>query len=171
MVRTNAPSKWQTGETLNQLRSLSIDNLDDRLDWLYKVWPRLAVRVVEDSGRLPPLHHEVVRRWGENNLRPGHDGTEPPDGSAGGNGAAGSVNLMEAMYQHPNPSTLADLRAGGLIPVGHWHVIYDPSGLQQSSTWVPNAWEEPCNLYLTGQDNGKGKGQGPRRRGQGQGPC
>ena len=75
MVRTNAPSKWQTGETLNQLRSLSIDNLDDRLDWLYKVWPRLAVRVVEDSRRLPPLHREAVRRWGESNLWPGHDGT------------------------------------------------------------------------------------------------
>ena len=171
MVRTNAPSKWQTGETLNQLRSLSIDNLDDRLDWLYKVWPRLAVRVVEDSRRLPPLHREAVRRWGENNLRPGHDGTEPPGGSAGGNGAAGSGSLVEAMYQHPNPSTLVEWGAGDLIPVGHWPVIYDRSGLQQSSTWVPNALEEPRNLYLKGQDNGKGKGKGPGDEGKGKGPA
>ena len=79
--------------------------------------------------------------------------------------------LMEAMYQHPSPSTLAEWRAGDLIPVGHWHVIYDRSGLQQSSTWVPNALEEPRNLYLKGQDNGKGKGKGPGGEGKGKGPA
>ena len=78
---------------------------------------------------------------------------------------------MEVMYQHPNPSTLAEWGAGGLIPVGHWPVIYDPSGLQQSWTWVPNASEEPHNLYLKGQDNGKGKGKGPGDEGKGKGPA
>ena len=57
------------------------------------------------------------------------------------------------------------------LTVGHWHVTYHRSGVQQSSTWVPNALEEPRNLYLKGQDNGKGKGKGPGDEGKGKGPA
>ena len=84
--------------------------------------------------------------------------------------------LMEAMYQDPNPSMvthsmLAEWPAGDLIPVGHWHVIYDRSGRQRSSTWVPNALEEPRDLYLKGHTHGKGKGKGPGDEGKGKGPA
>ena len=79
-----------TREVLKQLCTVPIVDIDSKLDWLYEVWPRLACRVVRDSGWLPLQHREAVRRWGEHNLWPGHDGTEPPGGSAGGNGAAGS---------------------------------------------------------------------------------
>ena len=41
----------------------------------------------------------------------------------------------------------------------------------QSSNWVPNALEEPQNLYLKGQDNGKGKGNDPGDEGKGKGPA
>ena len=76
---------------------------------------------------------------------------------------------MEAMYQHPNPSTLAEWRAGVLLPVGHWHVIYDRSGRQRFSAWVPNALEEPRELYLKGRGKGKGKGPDDKGKGKGQG--
>ena len=77
---------------------------------------------------------------------------------------------MEAMHQDPNPSTLAQWQAGYRIPVGHWQVVYRRNGSQQSSTWAPNALEEPQNLYLKGQDTGKGKGKGPAGKGKGKGP-
>ena len=90
MVQTSDPSKGVTREVLKQLCTVPIVDIDSKLDWLYEVWPRLAVRVVRDSEWLPLQYREAVRRWGEHNLWPGHDGTEPPGGSAGGNGAAGS---------------------------------------------------------------------------------
>ena len=52
-------------------------------------------------------------------LWPGHDGTEPPGGCAGGNGAAGSGNLMEAMHLHPNSLEDPDNGKGNDKGPGH----------------------------------------------------
>ena len=90
MEQTSVPSMRVTREVLKQLRTVPIVDIDSKLGWLSEVWPHLAVRVARDSGWLPLQHREAVRRWGDHNLWPGHDGTEPPGGSAGGNGAAGS---------------------------------------------------------------------------------
>ena len=77
--------------------------------------------------------------------------------------------LMEALYQHPNPSTLA-WEAGELIPEGHWHIVYNRQGHLQTRTWDPNPLVEPQNLYLKGHATGKGKGKGPGDEGKGKGP-
>ena len=63
-VYTKDPSKWQVREALDQLSALALANIDDTLDWLYEVWPRLALRVVSDSGRLPPIGPEGGREVG-----------------------------------------------------------------------------------------------------------
>ena len=83
------------------------------------------------------------------------------------------TRLMEAMYQHPNPSTAREYELAEdpnfLIPVGHWHVTYRRSGQQQSCTWLPNALEEPQHLYLKGQVQDKGTGKGQEGKGKGKG--
>ena len=87
------------------------------------------------------------------------------------------TRLMEAMYQHPNPSTARETELAEdpdfLTPVGHWHVTYHRNGQQRSCAWVPNALEEPQYLYLKGTgkgQEGKGKGQGKGQdKGKGKG--
>ena len=61
MVQTSDPSKGVTREVLKQLCTVPIVDIDSKLDWLYEVWPRLAVRVVRDSG-WPP--YSTARRSG-----------------------------------------------------------------------------------------------------------
>ena len=83
------------------------------------------------------------------------------------------TRLMEAMYQHPNPSTARETELEDdpdfLIPEGHWHVTYGRNGHQHSCTWVPEPLEEPEHHYLKGQE-GKGKGQkGKGKNGKGKG--
>ena len=59
------------------------------------------------------------------------------------------------------------------MPEGHWHMTYLRNGEQESAQWVPNVLEEPHNLYLKGNSEGKGQGKGigkgPGGKGKGKG--
>ena len=91
------PPKWVTRQALRRLEWEPINNLDYILHWLNALWPCLATCVVEGSAKLPVSHCEAVRQWGQDNLWPGHDGTELP-----GSHPNPYVHVTEAMYQHPN---------------------------------------------------------------------
>ena len=66
------PSKYVIQESLRQYSYMPIDKIEDRLSWLLKVWPGCAIKVVAERDELSPERREVVRKWGEDNLRPGN---------------------------------------------------------------------------------------------------
>ena len=66
------PSKYVIQESLWQYKQLHIDKIEGSLSWCLRVWPGCAIMVVAEADELFGQRREVVRKWGEENLRPGN---------------------------------------------------------------------------------------------------